>query len=97
MLSYRTGEPGTSALVDALGLDPLAEVVQPGTLGQAAIAAMLATELDDDVDPAFTVACRQAPAAIRCSSPSCCGHFERNASVHARMRSRRCGHSAGLR
>ena len=59
-LAYRTGEPGASSLVDALVSDPLARVVQPGPLSEAALAGMLGSGLGEEVDPGFCAACREA-------------------------------------
>ena len=59
-LAYRTGEPGASDMVDALALDPLARVVQPRPLSEAALAGMLGSELGEAVDPGFCAACREA-------------------------------------
>jgi DNA-binding CsgD family transcriptional regulator len=59
-LAYRTGEPGASDAVDALVSDPLARVVQPRPLSEAALAGMLASELGEEVDPGFCAACREA-------------------------------------
>jgi DNA-binding CsgD family transcriptional regulator len=59
-LAYRTGEPGASDVADALVSDPLARVVQPRPLSEAALTAMLASELGEDVDPGFCAACREA-------------------------------------
>ena len=50
-LAYRTGEPGASDVVDALVSDPLARVVQPRPLSEAALAGMLGSELGEEVDP----------------------------------------------
>jgi predicted ATPase len=59
-LAYRTGEPGASDVVDALVSDPLARVVQPRPLSEAALAGMLGSELGEEVDPGFCAACREA-------------------------------------
>jgi DNA-binding CsgD family transcriptional regulator len=59
-LAYRTGEPGASDVVDALVSDPLARVVQPRPLSEAALAGMLTSELGEEVDPGFCAACRDA-------------------------------------
>ena len=59
-LAYRTGEPESPDVVDALVSDPLADVVQPGPLSDAALAAMLAGELGEEVDPRFCAACQEA-------------------------------------
>jgi hypothetical protein len=59
-LAYRTGEPGGSDVVDAVVLDPLAQVVQPRPLSESALAAMLGRELGEEVDPGFCAACRAA-------------------------------------
>ncbi len=59
-LAYRTGEPGPSDSVDALVLDPRAEVVQPAPLRAAALAGMLAGELGEEVDAEFGAACLEA-------------------------------------
>jgi len=52
-LAYRTGEPGASDVVDALVSDPLARVVQPRPLSEAALAGMVESELGEEVDPRF--------------------------------------------
>jgi DNA-binding CsgD family transcriptional regulator len=59
-LAYRTGEPGASDVVDALVSDPLARVVQPRPLSEAALARMLGSELGEEVDPQFCAACETA-------------------------------------
>jgi DNA-binding CsgD family transcriptional regulator len=59
-LAYRTGEPGASDVVDALVSDPVARVVQPRPLSEAALAAMLGSELGEEVDRGFCAACREA-------------------------------------
>ena len=59
-LAYRTGEPGTSDVVDALVSDRLARVVQPRPLSEAALARMLGSELGEEVDPQFCAACEEA-------------------------------------
>jgi len=59
-LTYRIGEPGSPEAVDALASDPLAEVVQPAPLGEAALSAMLAVELGEEVDARFGAACLEA-------------------------------------
>ena len=59
-LAYRTGEPGSFDVVDALASDPLARVVQPGPLSEAAVSAMLAEGLGEEVDRRFCAACHEA-------------------------------------
>ena len=59
-VAYRTGEPGGSDVVDALVSDPLARVVHPRPLSEAALAGMLRSELGEEVDPGFSAACREA-------------------------------------
>ena len=59
-LAYRTGEPGASDVVEGLVSDPLARVVQPGPLSEAALAGMLGSGLGEEVDPGFCAACREA-------------------------------------
>jgi DNA-binding CsgD family transcriptional regulator len=59
-LAYRTGEPGSSDVVDALVLDPLAQVVEPAPLGEAALAGILAGELGEEADGGFCAACLDA-------------------------------------
>jgi DNA-binding CsgD family transcriptional regulator len=59
-VAYRTGEPGSSDAVDALVLNPRAEVVQPAPLRAAALAGMVAGELGEEVDAEFGAACLEA-------------------------------------
>jgi AAA ATPase-like protein len=59
-LAYRTGEPSASDVVDALVSDPLARVVQPRPLSEAALGGMLGGELGEEVDPGFCAACLEA-------------------------------------
>jgi DNA-binding CsgD family transcriptional regulator len=59
-LAYRTGEPDASDVIDALVSDPLARVVQPSPLSEAALAEMLTSGLGEQVDPGFCAACREA-------------------------------------
>lgn len=60
VLAFRTDESGSSDVVDAFASHALARVVQPAPLGHAAVAAMLAMELSEEVDASFCTACIHA-------------------------------------
>lgn len=58
-VAYRSGEPRSSASGAPL-LDQLADVVEPGPLGEPALRRMLAGWLGEEVDPKFCAACQRA-------------------------------------
>jgi DNA-binding CsgD family transcriptional regulator len=60
-LAARPAEPGLDTRpIDALAVDPLAHVIRPAPLTGAGVAALVATSLGDDAEPAFRDACHQA-------------------------------------
>ena len=65
-LAYRTGEPGASDVVDGLVSDPLARVVQPRPLSEAALAGMLGSELGEEVDRGSARRAVRRRAETRC-------------------------------
>jgi DNA-binding CsgD family transcriptional regulator len=60
VLGFRPGEGESSERAAALLLDPLARVVTPAPLTEAALAEILADELEGEVDRRFCAACREA-------------------------------------
>lgn len=59
-VAYRTGEPVSSVSGEALLLDPLADVLEPGPVSELAVGRMVAAWLGEEADPEFSAACRRA-------------------------------------